>query len=261
MIKQRNLMSRIYTSKNDKETHKINKQSVANFFEERAKKIPVLGPMQAVIYQDKNPELAIQRDKIEKTKLLPLLKLDGTQRVLDVGCGTGRWAKEILPVCRYYHGIDVCENLAQYAKRSFSHSKHARFSTASIDNYSLKTLKEEQGFDRILCMGVTIYLNDDELQKAIKNLSESLITEGMILVRDPVGLGSRLTLKNIFSEEMNQHYSAIYRTEEELIEAFTKHGKSSNLKLIRSGDMYKEQQLNNRKDTKQKFFIFSSSEE
>lgn len=254
-------MSRYYTSPLENNQPDINKKSVTTFFNERANKIPLLGAVQAVIYQDKNPEIAAQRNKAEKEKLLPLLKLDGSQRILDVGCGTGRWTQVLLPNCQHYHGFDSCAALVEHAKQEFSYCQHALFSTASTDEFSVDSLNEKMGFDRILCMGVTIYLNDNELITSIKNIVKSLNPQGFLLVRDPVGIDLRLTLQNVFSEDMSQHYSAIYRTEEELINAFIDHGKASNLKLIMSGDMYEEKNLNNRKDTKQKFFLFLSDTE
>ena len=91
-MKEYNIMSRIYTNKCEK-TPSINQKEVLDFFEERAKKANTIGYKQAVIYQDKNPNLAEKRDKAEKELLLPKFKLSGRERVLDIGCGTGRWAE------------------------------------------------------------------------------------------------------------------------------------------------------------------------
>lgn len=51
-------MSRIYSKPGQPQTEVINETAVGKFFEERAEKIAEVGPLHAVIYQDKNPELA-----------------------------------------------------------------------------------------------------------------------------------------------------------------------------------------------------------
>jgi SAM-dependent methyltransferase len=81
------------------------------FFEERARRVEHLGPLRAVIYQDKHPDLAERRDEAEKEKLLPILKLAPSLRLLDVGCGTGRWADTVVPLVAAYHGIDISPGL------------------------------------------------------------------------------------------------------------------------------------------------------
>ncbi len=54
-------MSRIY-SREEESKPEISKEDVVAFFEKRAEKIAALGPVRAVIYQDKNPDLAERRD-------------------------------------------------------------------------------------------------------------------------------------------------------------------------------------------------------
>ncbi len=63
-------MAKIYTKHGDDKPI-INKGAVLNFFEKRAQKINQLGPIRAVIYQDKNPNLAEKRDIAEKNLLFP----------------------------------------------------------------------------------------------------------------------------------------------------------------------------------------------
>lgn len=245
-------MSKIYTDPFEMQAPKIEKASVAKFFEERAKKISTLGAVQAVIYQDKNPELAAQRNKAEKAKLLPLLQLNGTQRILDVGCGTGRWAEDVLSKCSWYHGIDATDGLIKYAQEKYTSFKHCRFSIASANNFSLNTLSEKNFFDRVLCMGVLIYLNDDELLSAIRCMAQSLSTGGLLLIREPIGIDKRLTISSHYSDEMEQNYNAIYRTQEEILNFINMiNTEDLKLRVLKNGDVYDNMILNNRTDTKQ----------
>ena len=228
---------------------------MAAFFEKRADKIATLGAVQAVIYQDKNPDLAANRNTAEKARLLPLLRLDGSQRVLDVGCGTGRWATDLLPLSTWYHGIDPCEGLIAHARGQFAGTAHARFTTASADNFSLQSLDEILPFDRILCAGVLIYLNDDELIQAMRCIAHTIGHGGLILLREPLGVAQRLTISEHYSEDMEQTYNAIYRTQAELITLIQQAMPETDFHLIGSGDVYGEPMLNNRSDTKQQWLL------
>lgn len=248
-------MSRKFSSPDEAQTTRISKKSVADFFNKRAEKIPTLGSMQAVIYQDKQPELAKSRNLAEKKKLLPLLRLNGTQRVLDVGCGTGRWASDLLSLSTWYHGIDACEGLVLHAQEKFFGVPHACFTTIEADCFSLEALGEAQLFDRVLCAGVLIYLNDDEVQHALRCIAGVLAPRGLFLLREPVGIEKRLTICEHYSNDMDQNYNAIYRTRPELEALLHKVMPEPEYRLIDSGDVYHEPELNNRKDTRQQWLL------
>ncbi|MEQ5837398.1 class I SAM-dependent methyltransferase [Marinobacter sp. NFXS9] len=252
-------MSRIYSSPDDPCNPLIDSESVSEFFNQRANKISSIGPVQAVIYQDKNPELAKKRNEAEKDKLLPLLGLDGSERVLDVGCGTGRWASDILPNCSWYHGFDACDGLVTYARRTNLSSK-CKFSTASADAFSLSSLGESEGFNRVLCAGVLIYLNDDEVVSALRCIFNVLAPAGRVLLREPMGLSRRLTISNHYSDELSQDYSAIYRTKTELLDMVKLAAGNLRITLKDSGAVYDSPALNNRADTRQHWMLLEQSE-
>lgn len=64
-------MTRIFSSPEEHSNPRIEKESVARFFHERAQKLETVGPIRAVIYQDKHPDLAEKQDIAEKERLLP----------------------------------------------------------------------------------------------------------------------------------------------------------------------------------------------
>src|SRR5687767_9318782 len=72
-------------------------------------------PHTATMYQD--PTLAEQRDGAEKENILPLLALNKSDRVLDVGCGAGRWAEAVVSIVADYLGIDFSANLLEIARK------------------------------------------------------------------------------------------------------------------------------------------------
>lgn len=93
------------------------------FFDNRIKK-KLPHRYNYVIYQDANPELALERDMYEKSKIGPLLKIQRYSKVLDIGCGVGRWGDEIAPqlIEGKYVGIDFSKQLIQIAQDNFCNS-------------------------------------------------------------------------------------------------------------------------------------------
>lgn len=247
-------MTRIFSSPEERLNPRIEKESVARFFLERARKVETVGPVRAVIYQDKHPDLAEKRDISEKERLLPLLKLDGLQRVLDIGCGTGRWTRNLIEHCNAYHGIDFSPELIEHARSSYPASDKLRFSVAPAENYSLESLAERQPFDRILCCGVMIYLNDEDVESALHCMASVAAPCAYIVLREPMGIGRRLTIKEHFSEELEQNYNAIYRTQEELENHLSNTLYAAGFTLATQCDVY-DAHLNNRVETVQRALV------
>jgi len=247
-------MTRIYSAPDETEKPRINRDAVSHFFDERAKKAASLGPTRAVIYQDKHPDLAERRDAVEKAIVLPLLNLDATKHVLDVGCGTGRWTGAIIGAGAYYHGIDASAQLLSLARQQYPENDRLRFTVASLDSFTLKSIGEERPFHRILCAGVMMYLNDDELLKGLDCIANALAGGGRAVLREPMGIDKRLTICEHYSTDMDQIYNAIYRTEAEIssmIHAATRH---AGIRVTDRGDVY-DDSLNNRADTRQRWLL------
>jgi len=232
----------------------LDKTAVLAFFEQRAVKAESVGPLRAVIYQDKHPNLAEERDALEKETLLPKLHLDADLSVLDNGCGTGRWADVLIPVCRTYVGADVSPGLIEIARARCGHHEHARFHVCAAEHLALDALQVGVPFDRIVSFGVLIYLNDDDVIGALEAMVGCAATSCRIVLREPVGIDERLTIKEHFSTDMDQVYHAIYRTEAELAAMMRQVCFEAGFRLLDSGDMYPPA-LNNRTDTKQMYFV------
>lgn len=251
-------MTRIFSNADEESKPRIDKDSVARFFQERAQKAESVGLTRAVIYQDKHPDLAEKRDAAEKARLLPILRLHDDLRVLDVGCGTGRWTEALAGNSAYYHGIDFSAELVDHARASHPETASLRFSVAPAENYSLAELGESQPFDRILCCGVMIYLNDEDVVGAFRCMASVASKKCRIVMREPVGILNRLTIKEHFSDELEQSYNAIYRTRQELEDYMTDTLFASGFRIVDQGDVY-EAELNNRAETIQRWMALERS--
>ena len=250
-------MTKIFSFSDGNINPEIDQKKVKNFFVERANKLKNgnLSYKQAIIYQDKNECLAEARDVEEKKLLLPKLELDANDRFLDVGCGTGRWAEIVANKVGAYHGTDLIQDFVDEAAKRVS-GAHIKFSSLPCTSISLNALEEKDTFNKIICFGILIYLNDVDIQKVIRNIVSVSGGECIFLLREPIGVNGRLTIKEHFSEDMDQFYNAIYRTEDELISMCQSVLKPAEFKLTECGDVFANPAYNNRIETKQKYFIF-----
>jgi cyclopropane fatty-acyl-phospholipid synthase-like methyltransferase len=250
-------MSRVYGTP-DGRPPRIDQRKVSTFFEERAARIPELGPTRAVIYQDKHPDLAERRDQHERSLLTPKLGLTGGQRLLDVGCGTGRWTRTLRGRVARYHGIDFAPGLIEHARHEHGDPPQVVFSVADVSDFSLSQIDVDAPFDRVLVSGVFIYLNDDALDRALMCLDQVMTADALLLLREPVAQDLRLSLVDHHSEDLDADYHAIYRTREELLRASAAAFGASRRALVDHGYVYEDANLNNRRETRQEWFLFST---
>lgn len=246
---------RIKTPSGDQSAPEIDPSAVENFFYKRAEKAKTVGALRAVIYQDKHPDLAERRDAAEKAFLLPKLELESDNRVLDIGCGTGRWTGLLSENAALYYGTDLVAGLIELAQGQYGHLNNVRYSVVPSSLISLKALGETHGFDRIVVLGLFIYLNEPDVLKTLHSILSVAASECRLLLREPVAIGERLTIKEHYSPDMEQEYNAIYRTEGELLDMVLKTLTPAGFHLIDSGYVYADAQMNNRIETIQKWYL------
>lgn len=231
------------------------------FFEKRVSKFRNENPYSVTMYQDNNPELVKARNEKETSKLIPKLELDENSKVLDVACGIGRWSDAIKTEIEEYCGLDFCEGLIRLAKERNRNNKNRHFYT-SRNEHVAETLEyySEGKFNRILLVGALMYLNDEDAIQTMKAIESVCKHNTIICIREPIGIEERLTLKEQFSEELEDNYNAIYRTRDELFEMFNNTLIEKGFLLSEEGFLFEDQKLNNRKETCQYYVIFKRKE-
>lgn len=242
-------MSRIYSDK-----IAIQKESTHAFFERRGKGVDQNHPLTSVLYQDDNPELAAARDRWEKLSILPKLAIQTQSSVLDIGCGIGRWAEACLPTCERYHGTDFSASLIDVARKRID-SPNATFQVLAAQDCQPDRIEGAVAFTHVLIAGVLLYLNDDEVAAALSGVGACAGPSCTLYIREPIAVKDRLTLDNHLSQELKAEYSAIYRTEAELVALFESTVLAAGFLLEESGKLYPDD-LNNRAETIQKFYVF-----
>jgi glycerol-3-phosphate cytidylyltransferase len=140
--------------------------------------------------------------------------------LLDLACGDGRLLVEVAPSFRESVGVDyVNELLEQAAKRCRHLDNLPRLVMADAANFH-----EDRTFDVFLLSGITPYLDDDQIEGMLGNITAMATRSSRCLVRTSVSLGKRINLVNQFSPELGATYTAYYRTVAEIESDFLRRG-------------------------------------
>lgn len=209
-------MKRVY---NEKQT--LDYLKVEGFFSRRSQRIDETGPLSVTMYQTE--EAARRRDEHEKAVVLPLIHVDPQTRVLDIACGTGRWGQALFPVVASYLGIDFSEVYVEAGRRAVREAglDADRFAFQKLEATALAAgkLLHSGPFDLVIIAGLTAFLNDDDVERLFAKVADLLAPGGVLYFREPLGVSQRLTLIEYPSEQLQDQYNAIYRTEAEIIKA------------------------------------------
>ena len=233
----------------------INYSETKQFFSKRASKFNDNNPYSVTMYQDNNADLVKARNEKEIQKLLPKLSMTETAKVLDVACGIGRWADAISENVLEYCGVDFSGEMIEIANRRNDKSNF-EFYEGSADDIERVLRDNGKGkYNRFLLIGILIYLNDEDVESALKQVEHNCEEHGIICVRDPIGLAERLTLKDFYSDELQDNYNAIYRNREELYKIFENTLLAKGFQIREEGFVFEDDALNNRKETAQYYFI------
>jgi len=229
----------------------INKEKVLDFWTARALKDSISEIKNSANLED-NPDLANIKVQLENKKVEQyLMKTNLKGHALDLGSGFGYWSSEI---SRYYDtvtGVDFCKEMTEIATDNLNDDfkTKVRFVCSEAQNF----LETEKKFNFIFISGLLIYLNDDDLQKLINNISSYTKKGAHIILRDGTGVDEKHEITDQFSENLQAHYSALYRTRESYIEAFKQGGFS----LCEDENMFDEgHALNKFQETRLRIYLF-----
>jgi len=236
----------------------INANNVSAFFSNRVKKdLPYR--YNYTNYQDANPDLVILRDKKEKEKIVPLLEVMDGYSVLDIGCGVGRWGDFFADKknCNYV-GIDYCEEILEIARKHFAGKNNISFQHASFQNVREVLIKANSPalYDIVIINGVMMYINDDDIPCCLRAVKELIRPGGKVYVKESVGKETRLTLSDIYSDELTSNYSAIYRSIYEYNKLWEKYW--SDFVIYQHGDLWDEN-VQNRSETATYYWLFNKN--
>ncbi|MCI0402195.1 MAG: class I SAM-dependent methyltransferase [Acidobacteria bacterium] len=113
------------------------------------------------------------RGQREVALALELLRLEKGQRLLEAGCGYGRLSPALLERGVRWTGVELSPSMAAYCRRTLASSAVL----VRGDNCELPFA--EASFDRVLCSGVLMHLEDE--RKALAELVRVLRPGGVLV--------------------------------------------------------------------------------
>lgn len=206
----------------------VSTEVVKAFWRERASMYEEKG-INATICGDQNLETALKETEFDRDQIIPRLGITKDSRVLDMGCGIGRFAKMILPQCGYYCGVDYTEGMIQVTEQVCRgiRAENPQAGEFSLRHMSVSEAAEQEPaalggpFDIFIMWSIGMYMNDADLEHTLQLAPRLMKEHATVLLQDSMGLGKRLTLDQFPSEALQSPYSAIYRTKEEYAKLYS----------------------------------------
>lgn len=194
----------------------IDPMAVKKFYDQR---FDPARPLGSVMMSD-DEEMLRKRDASEKSRVLPLFKLNAaTTRLMDLGCGNGRWYDAFRDRVWAYEGVDFSVPNIQFA-RGNRKGPRVNFEVGSSDQIGALKLRYAP-YHFVLSCGLFVYLNDDQVEATFRALLPLLQPKAQLYIRTSVSvIEQRLTLKDFPSEALKADYHGIYRPPGEYEEMF-----------------------------------------
>jgi SAM-dependent methyltransferase len=169
---------------------------------------------------DGDPELARYRDRAERQVCFEQLaeRIPASARVLEVGCGSGRWTIDLAQRYRQVVALDISAGMIEQAGERLRAAglSNVELSVAPMDEVTL------QGeFDLIYLGSCLHYMDDAAVLRGLERVAPHLAPNGVLLTRDTVSLIGRAFHR---SERYGGDDPAIYRTIAWYQDAMKRHG-------------------------------------
>jgi SAM-dependent methyltransferase len=229
----------------------IDSENVKNFFNNNAKKDTSLKTV--LLGNDFGENSADLRNQKE-TKIVMDFIGNGKKTIIDIGCGVGRWAYNLKPVIQKYDGIDFSQEYIKAANNNFKDFDEINFYCMAATDIDQKKLLEK--YDVVIVTGVTMYINDDEIDKLYNHINSFTQKDSILYIQDTINLlETRLTLKDFDSKELKTKYNAIYRTRVEYEALFEKYLPA--FKLVKNGtELFLDKSTGAREETNARYWCF-----
>lgn len=159
------MMVVLLMNNDDKTTNNIDQSTVDGFGDEWSR-----------FQQDE-----LSRDEHQKVfndyfSVFPWKKLPEDAIGVDVGCGSGRWAKLMVKKVGFLHLVDASNEALNVAKKNLAHCENCEFHQASVDAMPL----DDESLDFAYSLGVLHHV--PQTGEAIKSVAKKLKPQGVILL-------------------------------------------------------------------------------
>lgn len=160
------------------------------------------------------------------------------QRIIEFGCGNGRWGELLKDIVEQYSGIDFTPEFIEQARNLFAGDGRFRFSVGSLTGLPMDFIRAGAPFTVGICAGCVMYLNDDEAKAFYRDVA-SLPISALFLKETASTMEKRLTLVDFPSKELRADYNVVYRMPSEYEAFFRKN--LPDFRIVRKGWLYPQE--------------------
>lgn len=197
------------------------KNSIKKFWEERGDKYSKI-PYESLSNFETDPKILLEKIENETRLVLKKLPFKKFYNLLDLGSGVGQWTFRLSPFVKKITAVEYASSQIKIAKKEQDKREitNIEFIESPAEIF-LSPIK----FDIIFISGLFVYLNNQQAKSMICNIKKMITSTSTVFLREPSSiLKDRYELTNIFSNELKTHYSATYRTRNEIIKLFSESG-------------------------------------
>jgi SAM-dependent methyltransferase len=154
----------------------------AEYWEDRARRYAVEGDGLAAVCSYGMPAFYNRLiHYCQRRALEPWLKIDPGTRVLDVGCGVGRWSRLLAARGARVTGVDLSPTMIAEAQRRTAASGLAGRCRFLVQDSA--TLEIEGTFDLIVCVTMLQHMLDaSALRSALQRMARHLAPQGRLII-------------------------------------------------------------------------------
>lgn len=150
----------------------------------------------------------------ESRNLRKLVAFEKRHKVLELGCGNGRWTLALAPLVNHYTGVDFSEQMLSIARKRAGAD---RLSNTSFACAKAQDFLPDGKVDVLYLGGVSQYIHDGDLSAMLSRLHGHVAEKGVLIDRSTVHFQTRSSLDE-------DDCFCIYRTPEEIESIFSEAG-------------------------------------
>ncbi len=179
-----------------------------------------------------NPDEKLANEKFifESNRLKNLVEFNKHWNVLDLGGGIGHWSSFFSKICSNVTLVEREKVFVEIAKNELQET-----SIKIIEDDCIDYTAESNSYDVVFMSGVSIYLDDESLNKCMQNIKQYLKVGGIFIHRDAYSLDEQFNINGKYSNNLQEFYTAKYRTRFEYDEIFVD---KYNMEKLIDVDMY-----------------------
>ena len=191
-----------------------------NFWENQSKKKFSFIHSASNLSNDKNFSKEKSNDELKRIEYLLFSNNRIFNSCIEIGAGSCQWTYMLSKLCKKVLATDTCKSMLDMAKKYIITKKPKNKIDFFYGDICDKKNPPNSPYDLVFISGLILYLSKDQFNKLTKFISKHTKSSTNLVLREPVGIKKEYVLDNVYSEELKTNYSAIYRTEKNIIDTF-----------------------------------------